>query len=371
MLRFLALLMPFTIAKPQRGEIVRGGTTHGKKLAESGFVTCSNGQGDEGTLEQAIRRLRALGNSDPVEVFHVGGVLDDEAKTKLSQISRVHVVSLESRLTKKEVSAVAGETKKYMQTCRTMALLHAGFAKVIGFDPETTFLSNPSHIWNHPVLANSGMLFFYDRPEVDGGFTSQTHSKLCDELEEFMHEKEISMEGNFRENHKELCSGTMNHFQSSSVFAYDMMQPKARETLKMLKDLHQHLLLAKRIGDYGEHMVAEKELHWIAAEMVGETKLDMFTPAGPPQVMLQKSTMTEDACNCLAQVDPADPQKLLFVSGFHFWTARCSGADSVTVSQGGHEDQEKCNVRWLKRQKLRPILDNEKVVMRSFGEMWI
>merc|ERR1719380_510957 len=114
MLRFLllALVGPFTFAKPQRGDIVRGGTSSGKKLAETGFVTCSNGQGDEGTLEQAIRRLRALGNSDPVEVFHVGGVLDDEAKAKLSQISRVHIVALESRLTKKEVAAVQGKTKK-------------------------------------------------------------------------------------------------------------------------------------------------------------------------------------------------------------------------------------------------------------------
>merc|ERR1719160_372667 len=122
MLRFflIILVLPSITAKPQRGEMVRGGSAHGKKLAETGFVTCSNGQGDEGTLEQAIRRLRALGNSDPVEVFHVGGVLDEEAKTKLSQISRVHVVALESRLTKKEVAAVSGETKKYIPTCRTM-----------------------------------------------------------------------------------------------------------------------------------------------------------------------------------------------------------------------------------------------------------
>lgn len=326
--------------------MVRGGSAHGKKLAETGFVTCSNGQGDEGTLEQAIRRLRALGNSDPVEVFHVGGTLDDEAKTKLTQISRVHVVALESRLTKKEVAAVAGETKKYMNTCHTMALLHAGFAKVIGFDTETTFLRNPQHIWDDPVMDKSGMLFFYDKAgEVEGGFGSQSYSQLCDDLEEFMHVQNLNEDGNFKENHKELCSGmTTKDVQSSAVFAYDMTKTKARDTLKVLKDLHLHLLLAKRIGSHGEETVPEKELHWIAAEMVGESKHEIFTHAGPPQFMVAKDAITDDACNCLAQVDPTNPKKLLFVSGFDYWTAKCSRADSVTVSQGTHEDQ-KCNRR--------------------------
>lgn len=367
----LSLLVQGTSGK-YRGDIVRAGTMAGGHMVERGFVTCVSGQDDQEVkiLEQSIRRLRALGNPDPIEVFHVATVSEEQAKP-VTKLSRVTVVDLTERITKKELAAVKGDVKKYRPMCRTMAILHTTFSKVAWFNHDVTFFKNPHHLWSFPSVDDSGMLFFHERPAMPKKAHLKRHSKLCNDVEDFAAGNGLTLMSDFRSRHHALCRGNQQSVQSSAVLFYDQSKPSAQKALKMLKTLHIQFLVT---GKLEEWHIADKELPWIAAELSNQTG-SMFSSMRP-QYLVKQGLESPKQCYCGVQGDPESEDEVLYSEGYAIWSSECSESDSVTTKTFGYDQAETgtnqvCSASFLKEHKKRPLNEQELAVLRSFSQLWI
>jgi len=267
-------------SKPSAKDIEKAAFREQAKLSR-GFVTCVAHKGretgrppDAALAAAALRRLRALGNTDPFLAFHVDNELDAQEQ-KLLLSAGVRIADLRDQMDDKDLAAVKGDSHRYRSfDCLIMALLHSPFDDTMLVDSDILFFVNPSYLWSTSLLRESGTLFFHDRNVRFG----EVNQEVCQEIRDFSQKLHLNTNDGMEAAHPEFCSGNSAGEQCSTLIVVKQRHPVAAKFLEMLKKLHtSYIMLDPQVQAWS---YGDKEFYWIACELAG-IRCD-FTPKGRP-----------------------------------------------------------------------------------------
>lgn len=290
------------------------------RTAPQGFIACVAGanrvkEGAEGYNEAsfmgaAISRLRDMGNTDPVLVFHVDGELSGPEISMLRSFDGVQVQDLASVLDEGDILSVKGDISRYRGfDCKIVALLHSPFPKTMVMDTDTFFFTNPARLWSHPTVKRAGTMFFLDRKTDDAGNPSPMGNVKCANIEAWANadsvklELGVNLDKRFRIRHKSFCEGLTKHESCSSLVVVDRTHVSGRLMMDMLKKLHTGYMNSDPDG-VGKWSWGDKEYYWIACELTGVAC--GWSPRGRPMHIFnyERQKASEYKRGCAVQVAP-------------------------------------------------------------------
>ncbi|RHY34859.1 hypothetical protein DYB32_001827 [Aphanomyces invadans] len=267
-----------------------------------------------------IQELRALGNTDPIQVYHcLSNELSSSASNALHGLdTNVEVVDVCSILVSSHVFSDQAVARRFQNVwLKPVALVFAPFPSVMLVDADAIFLHDPALLWASSPVRYTGTLFFYDRVLDFSQFLNQDvgpgKTFIDDFFDTFPYDA-VQLE-------RPPVSNTMRqsmvwnkhtaHEQDSSVVVID----KRRAGPHVLRTLW-YLVTTKRFQDQITFSWGDKEAYWLSFELANVPYA--FSPWNcgvvslPDDLTRHPSTL----CGSLAQFWPElDTNELFFVNG--------------------------------------------------------
>ncbi|CAK4236794.1 unnamed protein product [Aphanomyces euteiches] len=265
-----------------------------------------------------VLELRALGNTDLVQMYHCNGELSASSQRILYMIdANVEIVDACKSfvLSGKLPASKANGFRSFW--LKPLALLHTRLDEVIILDADDLLFQDPARLWDLPGYKQTGTVFFYDREVAKAEYLNhlaivrfQRMTNLRALIESFDYAKfglrrnpSVHLENTLAWN------GDSGHEQDSSIVVVN----KAKAPLAM--EVMWQLLLHDRYSI--EFSYGDKELFWLSFELA---QLPYFfspwanSAAAMPRDMEKHP---ETLCGGLAQWMPSRDAKgiLLHING--------------------------------------------------------
>ncbi|KDO19208.1 hypothetical protein SPRG_15651 [Saprolegnia parasitica CBS 223.65] len=275
-----------------------------------------------------LQELRALGNYDPVQVYHcLPNELATVSRDLLASDPLVEIIDVCSLLLTTPLFPSSASIREFQGFwLKPLALLFSSFDQVMLLDADDIFLENPSTLWASPSYTETGTLFFYDRVvnasmflntavtmyAADGTETNVTYIKQL--LAQVFPLKVLGFPSPHVPSPQLQASmvwrGHTAHEQDSSVVLID----KVRAGPNVLRALF--VLIATTRFMNPVFSWGDKEAFWLAYELVGQPYA--FSPWAcsvvnrADDLMLHNKTL----CGSLAHYAPnASNASLLYING--------------------------------------------------------
>lgn len=244
-----------------------------------GFAGCV-GRGDQWREGWAtLKSLRATGNMDPVQIFHVDGELSTEAIQHLESVGNVKVHDL------KEALGGRADLRKYRgYACSSMALLVSSFEHVMQISGDGILFSDPAPLWQDERLRRTGALFVRDRLALNTrgqALCTWIRNTALPWLTRTSPELHAALDEKFEERRQDVCLLGSKHLQCSNQVFIDRTRPEIQRVLAIFYRLQEAFFdfpkqyTRSRATSPGPFL-GEKELYWISCELGGAACVDSF-----------------------------------------------------------------------------------------------
>ncbi|EQC25329.1 hypothetical protein SDRG_16792 [Saprolegnia diclina VS20] len=275
-----------------------------------------------------LQELRALGNYDPVQVYHcLPEELATVSRDLLASDPLVEIIDVCSLLLSTPLFPPSTSVREFQSFwLKPLALLFSSFDQVMLLDADDIFFENPSTLWASLSYTETGTLFFYDRVvnasmflntavtmyASDGAETNVTYIKQL--FAQVFPLKELGFPHPHAPSPQLQASmvwrGHSAHEQDSSVVLID----KVRAGPNVLRALFV-LITSTRFVDPGFSW-GDKEAFWLAYELVGQPYA--FSPWACSVVNLANDLTrhNDTLCGSLAHYNPnSSNASLLYING--------------------------------------------------------
>eukprot|EP00747_Dinoflagellata_sp_TGD_P184989 gnl/TRDRNA2_/TRDRNA2_41195_c0_seq1.p1 gnl/TRDRNA2_/TRDRNA2_41195_c0~~gnl/TRDRNA2_/TRDRNA2_41195_c0_seq1.p1 ORF type:complete len:567 (-),score=82.89 gnl/TRDRNA2_/TRDRNA2_41195_c0_seq1:95-1759(-) len=343
-------------------------------------------------LDASIQRLREVGYNGCIKIFAYWPTaywkLREAINQKLLEVKKfeemenVFVSNLKDVIDDDDMVGIQGDYDVLRgYDCKIMALLHSPFEVTAMMEPNAMFLVNPAQLFSHPMLVNTGTMFFYERPADN----PHTWSRFrCEEIEEFAEDPFLHYLPDFKfqpglmDRHEAYCMGS--RYQSGSFLLWDRSHPDGAKALKMLKNLHmRHIVKDRWFERKGRHPLRleegdprhpprslgwnnwveeermqvrlwsfeDNEFYWLACEFAGVAC--SFSRAWRPMHVFYEEEPIEqrEKQGCIAQIVPGQRGKpsdgtLLYMLLDDTCQWRTMGLNAVTAGHVTAKNDEDC-----------------------------